>query len=92
METVEEACDWFGPVLGSEAPCRKVRKLLAGVEGQEEIRWYRRADRATVSRKVPKLWVVNVSGMSAEQILVQLIDADPSRPEARQLQTLIRRY
>jgi len=41
-----------GLVLGNESLWRKARRLLSRSEGQEEIRWRKRADREMVSNKI----------------------------------------
>ena len=41
-----------GLVLGGEALWRKARRLIEREEGQEEIRWRRHADRATVAQRI----------------------------------------
>ena len=44
-----------GLVLGGEAIWSKVRKLLSAREGQEEIRWQRRAEAEEISRAIASL-------------------------------------
>ena len=44
-----------GLVLGSEALWKKVRKLLSGRGGAEELRWRKRQNAAEISRRVAKL-------------------------------------
>ena len=44
-----------GLVLGGEALWDKVRRLLAKAEGDEEIRWRRRADAEEVARVIESL-------------------------------------
>lgn len=44
-----------GLVLGGEALWRKAHSLIAQVEGDEEIRWTRRADAKGVARIIDRL-------------------------------------